>query len=228
MEHCASKIDVEKLGQSFSLLQDIMESTVSDKSSSDEWCKPFEYDKTVYKLFAEASTDTNRLSLPARRKLGNVPDIASTAFSAARKKIADTFEANIEVVEIIDPANPAKLFELPNRPALGLRAKRNIRKNSPVITYGGNIEQLDEGASRDGYAFDLTMPEEYDGPRLHIDGRRGIGGMINDPWTPSGYEKREANLATIEHWDEETNTPQIVMYATRQIKRGEVSPRNSK
>jgi hypothetical protein len=90
-----------------------------------------------------------------------------------------------------------------------------------VLAYGGVIEQLDDGTSRDGYAFDLTMPDEYEGPPLHIDGRRGIGGMINDPWTPSSFVKRKANLMAIEHWDEETNTPQIVMYATRGIEKGD-------
>lgn len=210
-----------QLGQGYCLLGNIMSGNVEVTDSSDEWCIPFQYDKDVYKMFAQISNDTNRLSLSAKRKMRNVPNVASTGFAVARRKILETFEANVEVVEITDHSNPAKLFELPDRPALGLRAKRNIRKNTPVLAYGGVIEQLDDGASRDGYVFDVSMPEEYEGPSISIDGKRSIGGMINDPWTPRGYPKREANLISIEHWDEETNTPQIVLYATRGIRQGE-------
>lgn len=139
-----------------------------------------------------------------------------------KQKILETFDANVEVVEILDMNNPAKLFELPGREALGLRAKQAIRKGTPILAYGGIIEQNGDGeTSNEGYVMDCTMPEEYKGPGIYIDGRRSLGGMINDPWTPSGYPKRESNMIPIEHWDEETKTPQIVLYSTRNIKKGD-------
>ena len=137
-----------------------------------------------------------------------------------KKKILDTFDANVEVVELLDMCN--QLFELPGREALGLRAKQAIRKGTPILAYGGIIEQNGDGeTSNEGYVMDCTMPEEYKGPGIYIDGRQSIGGMINDPWTPSGYPKRESNMISIEHWDGETGTPQIVLYSTRSIKKGE-------
>lgn len=142
-----------------------------------------------------------------------------------KKKIVETFKANVEVVELLDPSHPVKLFEVPGRPALGLRAKQAIRKGIPILAYGGIIEQNGDGTttSNEGYVMDCAMPKEYKGPGIYIDGGLGpsLGGMINDPWTPSGYPKRESNLISIEHWDEETKTPQVVFYSTRNIKKGD-------
>jgi len=150
-----------------------------------------------------------------------VPVVAYTAYDRVRVCLDQNFESCVEIVEITDPMNPVNLFALPGQPALGLRAKRSFCKNSPVIGYGGTIQQLDENATKNAYFFDVDMPAEYNGPTLFIDGSKSIGGLINDPWSPPGFPKREANMISIEHWDTKTKTPQIVLYALKDIKTGD-------
>jgi hypothetical protein len=78
-----------------------MEQDASDKEqSSSGWCKAYDYNRDEYKHFAETSESHERLSRTARIKLRRVPCIASTNFSDARRRILDTFEANVEVIEI--------------------------------------------------------------------------------------------------------------------------------
>ena len=52
-------------------------------------------------------------------------------------------------------------------------------------------------------------------------GKHSVGGMINDPRSIGDTWKKEANLTTITDWDNESNTPQIVLMAVRDIKKGE-------
>lgn len=223
LKQCLDGLKKEHLGEGFDILGKIMSGSNSASNVDQEWCKP--HDKKGLLKFASLrnqrrSSHRNKGRLKERFK--NVPKSADTGFQEVKKEISKNFKANAEVVEITDISNPAKLFALPGTPALGLRARQKIAKFTPVLAYGGMIQQLcDEVTSRAGYVFDVEMPPEYEGPRIIIDGEKSIGGVVNDPWTPWGFPKRKANLESIEHWDASTNTPQIVLYATRDIEAGE-------
>ncbi|GFH62012.1 hypothetical protein CTEN210_18488 [Chaetoceros tenuissimus] len=208
------------LGKQHRLLDAVMEGKATNFDITRKWCKSFDYDAEKYEMFAKVIRSD--VSPTTRKKMKDVPDAASTYFNLAKAVINETFHDNVEVIEITDKCHPVKLYGLPDRQAFGLRAKKEILKGSPVLAYGGRIVQdLDYEASRDGYIFDAKLPEEYKGPQLYIDGRMSIGGMINDPWTPSGFRKRDGNLYAVHHWDEVTSTPQIVFYAIRTIDKGE-------
>ena len=223
-------VGINSLGKEFEILRAIAEHQIADETfdyddyDANDWCR---VDNEAVDLefagvhHATRSTDFQRLSRPARSKMDGVPREAYTAFDKVRVRLDENYRTGVEVVEITDPRNPAKLFALPGQPARGLRTKKNFRKNSPVMAYGGIIEQLDENSSRNAFFFGVGLPEEYDGPSLFIDGSRSIGGLVNDPWSPPGFPKREANVVAIEHWDIETNTPQIAFYALKNIRRGE-------
>lgn len=80
------------------------------------------------------------------------------------------------------------------------------------MAYGGIIKQSDADTSRNAYFYDVDMPEEYEGPSLFIDGEKNFGGKINDPWCPTGFPLRKANVFSKELWDIdcETDTPNLV------------------
>ena len=219
-------VKAEIFGKEFDLLRAIVENgsetglknLVLESKPPSDWGEVTN-DATLVR-YADRSKNVDRLSKPAKKKMNAVTQIEHTGFTDIKAKLDENFDG-VEVVEITDPTNPAKLFAIPGEPAFGVRAKRSFRKNSPIIAYGGTIEQLNEDATRGHYFFDVAMPSSYEGPTLFVDGKNSIGGRINDPWSPAGFPQREANMAAIEHWDVKSNNPQIVFYARRNIKAGE-------
>ena len=231
LENVGDDSDIENMeavdfGKEFDLLRAIVENEESaglksliSASSSSNWGEASHDASLVH--YATRSGNNKRLSRSTRMKMNAVDQIEYTGFSKSLKeRLKKNFDA-VEVVEITDPTNPAKLFAIPGERSFGVRAKCSFRKNSPIIAYGGTIEQLNEGATRGHYFFDVGMPETYKGPTLFIDGTNSVGGRINDPWSPAGFPQRRPNIVAIEHWDIKSNTPQIVFYAKRNIKAGE-------
>ena len=49
--------------------------------------------------------------------------------------------------------------------------------------------------------MEVTLPEEYAGPPLVIDGAGSVAGKINDFWSPPGLPQRRSNIKAIQHWD---------------------------
>ena len=50
----------------------------------------------------------------------------------------------VEVREILDIRNPAKLFALPGTKAYGVFAKRDFEMDEPVLLYGGYLMDNDD------------------------------------------------------------------------------------
>lgn len=130
-------------------------------------------------------------------------------------------DEKVEVVEIIDIQNPAKLFSPGDEKAYGVVAKQKFSKGDPVCCYGGTIEQYGPSETFNVYVFDIDAPREYKGPRLFINGEKSIDGKINDLYTPPGLPQRQANLVPVMYWDTPTQTPQIVFHAKKTILVGE-------
>jgi hypothetical protein len=117
--------------------------------------------------------------------------------------------------------NPANLFSLPGESPSGVVANREFKKDEPVLAYGGLLTDK-EVAEGDSYTYGVEMPETCDPIEgLCILGNNSIGGKINDPWAPAGALKREPNLIPIIHYDDQTCTPQIIFYASRDIDKNE-------
>lgn len=85
---CLEELDMEledgiteHLGKEFSLLSDIMKGSVTATVGlSTKGCRPFDYDKEVYKMFAEASQDAMSLSQTTINKMKRIPRRANTNF----------------------------------------------------------------------------------------------------------------------------------------------------
>ena len=86
---------------------------------------------------------------------------------------------------------------------------------------GGFITEWREASADSAYIHSVDLPPEYKGPELVVDGRHGLGGLVNDFRAPSSMRQRRQNIESIMHWDSASSTPQIVMVATRPIKRGD-------
>jgi len=212
-------------GEEFRLLKTLQEGGESDPLSENdiEWCKKTTeaVDSDFIGLrWAVCSGNREKLSLSARRKMEEVPEGADTNFNGVRARLRDD---EIDIVEIIDPRNPAKLFATEKK-AYGVVARKRFEKGDAVVCYGGIIAQHGPHEERNSFIYDVNMPDEYEeykGPSLYIDGTRSIGGKINDCWSPPGLPQREPNLLPVDYWDSSTNTPQIVFHALREIKDGE-------
>jgi len=112
---------------------------------------------------------------------------------------------------------------IPGQKSLGVVAVQVFETGEPVVCYGGYIRDDDATLADDEtYLFDLEMEHYgYKGNTLFIDGTRSIAGKINDPWTPPGLAKRQANLQPVLLFDAVSQTPQIVLFATRRIEKDE-------
>ena len=162
------------------------------------------------------------LSQDIKNALDAVPKHASTIDAAVRPLFRNEVDLSklVKVVELTDKQNATVLFSLPKSVPYGVVAKKEIKRDDPVMCYGGDIQSFEEESTPVGpsegddgfnaYIYDLSeMPSEYNGPRLYINGANGLGGKINDPWSPTGTPQRQANLEAIMHWDAETNTPRV-------------------
>lgn len=126
----------------------------------------------------------------------------------------------VEVREIIDYRNPAKLFTLPGQQAFGVFAKRNFAVDEPVLCYGGYLMNKDSTLDElDAYVFEVDhLFMEHD---LLINGEFAVAGKINDPIALGGTSKRRANLTSFAMYDHELRNPLVVFYASRPIRAGE-------
>jgi hypothetical protein len=145
-----------------------------------------------------------------------------------KKMLRENILDRVEVREILDYRNPAKLFALPNQKVHGVFAKKTFKIDDPVLCYSGYL--MDTEAEFDpfnAYLFDVDSAAYFDGdtggevPDLFIDGKDSIAGKINDSISIGGSLKRAPNLTSFCLFDSETNNPIIVLYATREIKEGD-------
>lgn len=126
----------------------------------------------------------------------------------------------VEVRELLDYRNPAKLFTLPGQKAYGVFAKRDFDVDEPVLCYGGYLMNKDNTLDElDAYVFEVD--QEFMGIDLLINGEYALAGKINDPIALGGTSKRQANLTSFAMYDHESRNPLVVFYASRPIREGD-------
>jgi hypothetical protein len=165
------------------------------------------------------------LSRGARRQLSRLEQEGTSDRNVGPLFDGEELSERVRVVEIIDERNPAKLLALPGQISYGVVANRNFKTDDAVLCYGGylmdNEKYIDDF---DSYLFNVNLSEfdyTYTGPTLFISGKNSVAGKINDPWSLGDTMKRTANLKAWIHFDPNARTPQIVLYAMRDIEKGE-------
>jgi len=199
----------------FEKLKDIIDGRDLQDNGCEQWCSPSEYQNSAVSKnedfrIAIKSKSFAKLSQKTRQELNNVPKEVDTGFIEIFDSMND---GTIEIVEINDPKNPAKLFSIPGDKVYGVRTKQAFRQGQPVCAYGGLIEQHGANEEWSSYKYDVQVSDregDYEGARVFINGENSIGGKINDPWAPPGLPQRRINIHPDEHWDSRTCTPQIV------------------
>lgn len=231
--HERTGVKEQVYGNAYQLLNKIRRNVQRNGSTKplqpvESWCTECSQDKYMTKESRVAFPCTQ---LPASilKKLRCVPKVANTVLEAHVRNLIDNkvaLEEEVEVVEITDLQNPARLFSIPGETVHGVIAKRDFMEGSPLLCYGGVLKEPHVNDSATGaYAFDIDLPDEYNGPELVLDGNANdcvsLGGRINDSWSPAGLPGRNANVKAVTHWDSATDMPQVVFYAMRCIKKGE-------
>lgn len=182
------------------------------------------------RIFAVPSPDPSFLSDRTRAAMRRVPVSSGTNFRALRARVLDNAEHGIEIVRIVHSMHPARLLNLPGVPSYGGRTKAEFVAGDVIACGGGTVEQWSVDTDHENaytFAFPECWPDGYDGPNLYINGSGSMGGMFNDAWCPSlssgngDSAAAAANMEVIRHWDDETQTPQLVFVATRKIEIGD-------
>jgi hypothetical protein len=128
----------------------------------------------------------------------------------------------VQVREILDTRNPAKLFSIPGQKVHGVFANRDFDEKDPVMCYAGYLMDNNLSKVDNAYMFDIQSDlycEEL--PEMIISGECSIAGLINDAVSLGGTEIRNYNLVPEDTFDPETKNPMILLRATRKINKGE-------
>jgi hypothetical protein len=128
----------------------------------------------------------------------------------------------VQVREILDTRNPAKLFAIPGHKVHGVFANRDFDEGDPVMCYAGYLMDNDLSKVDNAYMFDIQSDlycKEL--PEMIISGEESIAGLINDAVSLGGTEIRNYNLVPVDTFDPETKNPMILLRATRKIYKGE-------
>lgn len=139
----------------------------------------------------------------------------------------------VEVGEIVDMRNPAKLFgALPGEKAHGVFAMRDFDVGDPIMCYAGYLTDHNKDAEslvENAYVFQIKTETFLDKkqftdelfPDLVIDGKKSIAGLINDPVSLGLELGREANLKTVDGFNDINKNPMILLEATKKICKGD-------
>jgi hypothetical protein len=128
----------------------------------------------------------------------------------------------VQVREILDTRNPAKLFAIPGQKVHGVFANRDFDEGDPVMCYAGYLMDNDLSKVDNAYMFDIQSDLYYkELPEMIISGEESIAGLINDAVSLGGTEIRNYNLVPVDTFDPETKNPMILLRATRKIHKDE-------
>jgi len=123
--------------------------------------------------------------------------------------------------------SPINLFTPPSMTPYSAIAKAAIRKGWPIVEYSGRLVLDDDVEATNHYLYEVSAVEmlrrEYDGPPLLVDPetKGGPARWINDDWTPRGLPKRQPNCYVELVFDESTDLPHLIWFASSDIKAGD-------
>mmetsp|Transcript_39531 Transcript_39531/g.77221 ORF Transcript_39531/g.77221 Transcript_39531/m.77221 type:complete len:581 (-) Transcript_39531:447-2189(-) len=131
-------------GNMFKVLKHIIDGRDLQDNGCEQWCSPSEYQNSAVSKnedfrIAIKSKSFAKLSQKTRQELSNVPKEADTGFIEIFDSMND---GTVEIVEINDPKNPAKLFSIPGDKVYGVGQSRHSVGVSPCVLTGVSLSSM--------------------------------------------------------------------------------------
>lgn len=187
--------------------------------------------------------DLDSLSQATRTQLTALKTFFQKANKKQRALLDGAAPSKVVMAEVMSSLHPVRWTTNPDTPAYALVVRRGctIQEDEPVCLYAGRMWTRGDFVQRFGrselqfYAYDV--PLKWDGvdivksckdanlpkpPELVIEALEagGIGRFINDCWGRQGGTET-VNIEPRVVWDASTDTPAIVMTATKRITENE-------
>jgi SET domain len=181
-------------------------------------------DPTLVRTTRPCGVDCDQLSERCRNELDTLT--GRTAQANVRKMLDSCIFDYVEVREILDIRNPAKLFAIPGEKVYGVFANQDFNAGDPVMCYAGYLMDNDVSEVENGYLFEVKSEYYLEGndgfvPDMFINGKESVAGLINDALSLGCTARRNANLTTEDSFDPDTNNPMILLVAKTKISKGE-------